>query len=129
MRTPIKYDYDKPIKIIQSKRNGFDIMFYSSLLTFLVTAILYLVCIHDGKFQIEFKLWEVLVCIPLVIIAYFIKQLLDELKNYPKLLRKKHIWEIDELMKMTKKDRKQTEDIMNHVLESAFIVDEKCIKK
>ena len=129
MKAPVKYDYDKPIKIIQSKRNGFDIMFYSSILTFLVVGVLYLVCIHDGKFKIEFKLWEVLLSMPLIILAYFFKQLLDELKKYPKLLREKHIWNINELMNITKKDRKATEDIMNHVLESAFVVDPKCIKK
>ena len=85
MKAPVKYDYDKPIKIIQTKRNGFDIMFYSSILTFLVIGILYLICIHDGEFKIEFRLWEVLICMPLIILAYFIKQLLDELKKYPKL--------------------------------------------
>lgn len=128
MKTPNKYNYDKPIKIIQPKRNGFDIMFYSSILTFLVVLIIALICVHDGEFRIEFKLWRVLVCIPLIILAYIMKDLLTELRKYPKLLKVKHIWTIDELMKMTNKDRKQTEDIMNHVLESAFIVDDKCIK-
>lgn len=124
-----KYDYDQPIKIIQSKRNGFDIAFYSGLLTLLVVLILYLICVNDGEFKIEFNLWEVLICMPLVILAYFMKQLLDELKKYPKLLRKKHIWTLNELMDMTKKNRKETENIMNRVLESAFYIDPKCIKK
>lgn len=128
MKKPIKYDYDKPIKILQPKRNGFDIMFYSCILSILVVLIVALICVHDGQFKIDFVLWRVIVCIPLVMLTLVFKQLLDELRIYPKLLRAKHIWSIDELMKMTKKDRKETENIMNHVLESAFIVDNKCIK-
>lgn len=128
MKKPVKYDYDKPIKILQPKRNGFDIMFYSCILSILVVLIVALICVHDGQFKIDFVLWRVIVCIPLVMLTLVFKQLLDELRIYPKLLREKHIWSIDELMKMTKKDRKETENIMNHVLDSAFIVDNKCIK-
>ena len=125
---PIKYDYDKPVKLIRMKRNGFDIMFYSAILGVLVVAVLALICIHDGKFVIDFVLWRVIVCIPLVILIVFIKQLLDELRIYPKLLAKKHIWSIEELMEMTKKNRTETENIMNHVLDSCFIVDKRNIK-
>lgn len=124
-----KYDFDKPIKIIQQKRNGFDIMFYSGILSVLVVVIVALICVHNGEFKIEFVLWRVLVCIPLLVLTHFIKQLLDELRIYPKKLREKHIWTIEELMQLTKKDRNETENIMNHVLESAFYVDDKCIKK
>lgn len=129
MKNIQKYDFDKPIKILQPKRNGFDIMFYSCMLSILVVVILALICIHDGEFRIEFVLWRVIVCIPLMVLTYFFKQLLDELRIYPRQLNKKHIWTIDELMKLTKKNRQETENIMNHVLESAFYVDDKCVKK
>lgn len=125
----VKFNYDKPIKIIQMKRNGFDIMFYSACLSALVVTVLYLICIHDGQFKIEFELWKTIVCIPLVILITFFKQLLDELRIYPKQLAKQHIWSIEDLMKLTKKDRKHTEEIMNHVLDSCFIVDDKCVQK
>ena len=87
--------------------------------------IAYLILIHDGKFEVRFDLWRVLICIPLIILSYIFKQLLDELRVYPKKLMEKHIWTIDELMKLTNKGRKETENIMNHVLESCFIVDNK----
>ena len=80
---------------------------------------------HDGKFKIDFVLWRVLVCIPLVILAYWFRELLEELRIYPEKLKRKHIWTMKELMEMTGKDEKTTETIMNHVLESCFIVDQK----
>lgn len=129
MKKVNKYDYDKPIKILQPRRNGFDIMFYSGILSVLVVSIFFLIFIHDGKFKIDFVLWRVIICFPMVILAYIFKQLLDELRTYPKLLNKKHIWKIEELMQMTHKNRQETENIMNHVLESAFYVDDSCIKK
>ena len=125
MKKPEKYNYDKPIKLLQYKSPRFDIIFYSSILSLLVIAIAYLILIHDGKFEVRFDLWRVLICIPLIILSYIFKQLLDELRVYPKKLMEKHIWTIDELMKLTNKDRKETENIMNHVLESCFIVDNK----
>lgn len=127
MKKPTRYNFDKPIKIIQMKRNGFDIMFYSAILSVLVVAIVALICVHDGEFKIDFVLWRVLVCIPLLMLAYVFKQLLNELRIYPKILKTKHSWTIDEMMKLTKKNRQETENIMSHVLESAFIVDNKCI--
>lgn len=129
MKNVQKYDFNKPIKIIQAKRNGFDIMFYSCILSILVVLIVALICVHDGEFKIEFVLWRVIVCIPLIVLAYIFKGLLNELRIYPKQLSKKHSWTIEELMAMTKKGRSETENIMNHVLESAFYVDDKCIKK
>ena len=125
MKKPEKYNYDKPIKLLQYKSPRFDIIFYSSILSLLVIVVAYLILIHDGKFEVRFDLWRVLICIPLIILSYIFKQLLDELRVYPKKLMEKHIWTIDELMKLTNKDRKETENIMNHVLESCFIVDNK----
>ena len=124
-----KYDFDKPVKLIQYKSPRFDIIFYSSLLSFLMLAVMYLIFIHDGKFKIDFVLWRVLVCIPLIILAYWVKELLDELRVYPQKLMKKHVWTIKELMELTGKDRKETERIMNHVLESCFQIDRKNIKE
>ena len=124
-----KYDFDRPVKLIQYKSPRFDILFYSSLLSFLMLAVMYLIFIHDGKFKIDFVLWRVLVCIPLIILAYWIKELLDELRIYPQKLMKKHVWTIKELMELTGKDRKETERIMSHVLESCFQIDKKNIKE
>lgn len=129
MKKAQKYDYSKPIKIIQYKSPRFDIIFYSSILSGLMIALFFLLFIHDGKFKINFVLWRVLISIPLIMISYLFKQLLDELRIYPKQLMKKHIWSIEELMQLTKKDRKETENIMNHVLESSFVVDKSCVLK
>ena len=120
-----KYDFSKPIKLISYKRPWFDIGFYSCGLSILMVAIFWLVFMHDGKFKIDFVLWRVLVCIPLVILAYWFRELLEELRIYPEKLKRKHIWTMKELMEMTGKDEKTTETIMNHVLESCFVVDQK----
>ena len=90
-----------------------------------MVVLFFLLFIKDGKFTVDFSLWKVLVSIPLIMIAYLFKQLLDELRIYPKLLMKKHSWTINELMKLTNKDQKETENIMNHVLDAAFIVDKR----
>lgn len=129
MKRPTRYDFSKPIKIISYKSPKFDIMFYSFFFTLIVFIVFALLFIHDGKFEINFVLWRVIVAFPLVIIAYFFRQLLDELRKYPKLLMKKHIWTIKELMELTGKDQKETENIISHVLESSFIVDNKNIVK
>lgn len=129
MKRPTRYDFSKPIKIISYKSPKFDIMFYSFFFTLIVFVVFALLFIHDGKFEINFVLWRVIVAFPLVIIAYFFRQLLDELRKYPKLLMKKHIWTIKELMELTGKDQKETENIISHVLESSFIVDNKNIVK
>ena len=129
MKKPVKYNYDKPIKLIHFKSPRFDIIFYSAILSLIMVFLFLFLFIKDGKFVIDFSLWKVLISIPLLMLAYIFKQLLDELRIYPQQLQKKHIWTIDELMAMTKKDRQETENIMNHVLDSCFIVDQKNIKE
>lgn len=129
MKKFTKFDYDKPIKILSYKRPWFDIFFYSAILSILMLAIIYLLFIQGGKFVINFELWRVLVSIPLIMLCYLFKQLLDELRIYPRLLMRKNIWKINELMEMTKKDREETERIMNRILDVACNVDPKCIKK
>ena len=124
-----KYDFDKPVKLLQYKSPKFDIIFYSAAFSCLAFAIMYLVFIHDGKFKIDFVLWRVLVSIPLVILAYWVRELLEELRIYPAKLMKKHSWTIRELMEMTGKDRRETERIMSHVFESCFVVDQKNISE
>lgn len=128
-RQLVKYNFDIPITLVEYHRAGFDIMFYSAILGVLVVVILALICVHDGQFTIKFTLPRTLICLPLVIIALIFKQLLDELRIYPKKLMKKKVWTIEELMALTKKDRKETENIMTHVFESCFIVDVKNIKQ
>ena len=122
-----EYDFSKPIKLISFKSPRFDIIFYSSLLSLLLVAVFLLIFIHDGQFKIDFVLWRVLVCIPLIMLCYWIRELLDELKIYPEKLMKKHIWTLKELMELTGKDEKETKRIMTHVFESCFIVDQKNI--
>ncbi len=129
MKKPTRYDFSKPVKLLQFKNPKFDIIFYSAIFSALVVIIIALNCIHDGQFKINFVLWRVIVSFPLVIIAYIFRQLLNELRKYPKLLMKKHTWTIKELMEMTGKDRRETENIMSHVFESCFVVDDKNILK
>ena len=120
-----EYDFSKPVKLLQYKRPKFDIVFYSAALSFIMLAVIWLIFIHDGKFKIDFVLWRVLVSIPLIMIAYWLRELLDELRIYPPKLRKKHVWTLKELMEMTGKDEKDTKRIMSHVFESCFEVDKK----
>ena len=125
MKKPTRYDFSKPLKIISYKSPRFDIIFYSFLLSAIMVGLFFLLFIHQGKFAIDFTLWRVLLGIPLIMLAYVFKQLLDELRIYPKKLMEKHVWKIEELMQLTGKDRKETENIISHVLEAAFIVDER----
>ena len=120
-----EYDFSKPVKLLQYKRPKFDIVFYSAALSFIMLAVIWLIFIHDGKFKIDFVLWRVLVSIPLIMIAYWLRELLDELRIYPPKLMKKHVWTLKELMEMTGKDEKDTKRIMSHVFESCFEVDKK----
>ena len=101
-----KYDYSRPIKLLQYKAPRFDIIFYSALLSAMMLAVIWLIFIHDGKFKIDFVLWRVLICIPLVMLCYWVKELLE----------------------LTGKDEKDTKRIMDHVFESCFIVDQKNLK-
>lgn len=128
-RTLVKYDYSKPIKLLQFKSPRFDILFYSALLSAMMLAVIWLIFIHDGKFKIDFVLWRVLVCIPLIMLSYWLKEMLDELRVYPAKLMKKHIWSMKELMELTGKDEKETQKIMDRVLEACFIVDPKNVKE
>lgn len=128
-RKLVKYNFDIPVKLLEYHRPGFDIMFYSAILGILVAIVVALICVHDGKFVIQFDLGRTILSLPLAILALVFKQLLDELRIYPKKLMQKNVWTIEELMAMTKKDRKETENIMTHVFESCFIVDIKNIKE
>ena len=123
MKKPTRYDFSKPIKIIRYKSPRFDIIFYSFILSAILAGLFFLLFIHNGEFKIDFPLWRVLVSIPLVMLAYVFKQLLDELRVYPGKLMKKDTWSIEELMELTGKDRRETENIISHVLEAAFEVD------
>ena len=123
------YNYDQPIRILRQKANGLDIMFYTILLSVLAAAVLLILCMKGGKFGLYFDLWRVLVSIPLIILASYPAQLLRELRTLvPKLLKKK-TWTIEELTALTGKDRKETERIMDRVLESGFVVDPACEKQ
>ncbi|MBQ6477838.1 MAG: hypothetical protein IJI44_00565 [Erysipelotrichaceae bacterium] len=127
-RLPV-YDFNRPVKLLHYKAPKFDIVFYSALLSLIMLAVIGLLFIHEGKFVIDFTLWRVLVSIPLIMLAYWIRELLNELRVYPPKLLKKHIWSIKDLMELTGKDRKQTERIMTHVFESCFEIDQKNISE
>ena len=73
MKKPTRYDFSKPIKWLQFKSPKFDIIFYSAIFSALVVIIIALNCIHDGKFELNFVLWRVIVSFPLVIIAYIFR--------------------------------------------------------
>ena len=128
MRRGKSYDFDRPIHIQRMKANGLDIIFYTFVFSLLAAAILYILCMKDGKFGVYFELWRVLVSMPLIILAYFILQPLKELRTYVPLIAKKATWTLEEMMQLTKKDREQTEKIMTRVLESGFVVDPSCEK-
>jgi len=127
-RKQVEYDFEKPITLVQFKSPGIDIMLYSFVLGLLALALFFLLFIHDGKFAFEFTLLRTLVSIPLIIISIFIKDLLNELRIYPKLLLKKKTWTLKEFMALTKKDENETKRIITRVLEASFIVDIKNIK-
>ena len=129
MKQQKAYDFDRPIRIRSVKSNGLDIIIYMILFSALVAAVLLIMCMKDQKFGVYFDLWRVLVSIPLIIIAYFVLQPLKELRTYVPLIAKKATWTIEDMMKLTKKDRRETEHIMTRVLESAFIVDPSCEKQ
>ena len=122
-----QYDFSKPIKLLTFKSPRFDILFYSFLLSALMVSVFYLLCFRDGKFGLDFRLWKVLASMVLIILCYWVKELLDEIRIYPEKLMKKHIWTLKELMEMTGKDEKETKRIMTRVFESCFVVDPKCM--
>ena len=123
------FDFDHPIRIQRMKANGLDIIFYTFVFSILAAAILWILCMKDGKFGIYFDLWRVAVSIPLIILAYFVLQPLKELRFYVPKVAKKATWTLEEFMKLTGKDRKETEQIMTRVLESGFVVDPSCVKR
>mgnify|MGYP007069899738 CR=1 FL=1 len=129
MRQRNNYDFNRPIRIKRMKSNGLDIMFYTMFFSVLAALILIILCMKKGVFGIYFELWRVLLCIPLIILASYPLQLLKELRVYVPLLAKKSEWNIDELMALTGKDRRETERIITRCLESAFIVDSSCEKQ
>ncbi len=129
MHKNAEYDFSKTIRIVRLKANGLDIMFYTALASILLAAILLILCFKGGVFGIYFDLWRVLVSIPLIILVLLPLQLLKELREYVPKLAKQQEWTLEELMKMTGKDEKETVRIMTRVLESAFIVDPSCLRQ
>ena len=129
MHKNAEYDFSKTIRIVRLKANGPDIMFYTALASILLAAILLILCFKGGVFGIYFDLWRVLVSIPLIILVLLPLQLLKELREYVPKLAKQQEWTLEELMKMTGKDEKETVRIMTRVLESAFIVDPSCLRQ
>ena len=122
-----EYDFSKPIKLLEYKSPWFDILFYSFVLSSMMAMIFFLLFFHEGKFSLDFQLWKVLLSFPLLILCYWMKELLDELRIYPKKLMEKHSWTLKELMELTGKDEKNTKRIMSHIFESCFVVDKKNI--
>ncbi len=129
MRKPVEYDFSAPIRIVRLKANGLDIMFYTMLASVLLAAILIILCFKGGVFGVYFDLWRVLVSIPLIMLVLLPLQLLRELRVYPPKLAKQPQWTLEELMRMTGKDEKETRRIITRVLESAFVVDPSCVKQ
>lgn len=121
------YRFDQPIRIVRYRPAGLDIMFYSAFLGLSVAVIFFLLCFHDGKFQLYFTFLRVLLSFPFILLALLMQSLLKELRVYTQALLKKSTWTIEELMKLTGKDRQQTERIITRVLESSFVVDQNCI--
>lgn len=122
------YDFNEPIRILRYRPSGLDIMFYSALLGLCVTAVIFLLFFYQGKFQPHLTIARVLISIPLILLALLMQSLLRELRIYTKKLLKKSTWSIEELMSLTGKDRAQTERMITRVLESSFVVDERCLK-
>ena len=129
MRQKKDYDFNQPIRIMRMKANGLDIMFYTMLFSVLAAVIMLILCMKKGVFGVYIELWRVLLCIPLIILATYPLQLLKELRLYVPKLAGKAEWNIDELMALTGKDRRETERIITRCLESAFVVDSSCEKQ
>ena len=129
MRKPAEYDFSSPIRIVRPKANGLDIMFYTALASVLLAVILVILCFKGGVFGVYFDLWRVLVSIPLILLTLVPLQLLRELRVYPPKLARQPQWTLEELMRLTGKDEKETRRIITRVLESAFVVDPSCEKQ
>ena len=124
-----RYRFDAPIRITAYKPGGLDILFYSSALGILAAGLIFLLFYRGGRFVFEFTLGRTLLSIPLLVICSFLFSMLRELWIYPRKLFKKSVWTIEELMKLTGKNQKDTENIMTRVLESSFIVEPSCMQK
>lgn len=124
----VSYNFDSPIRIVRYRAGGLDIMFYAALLGISITLILFLLCFHDGRFVLKLTTARTLLSIPLILFAMLMASMLKEILIYTKILLRKSVWNIEELMKITKKDRRETERIITRVLEVGFVVDTQCIK-
>ena len=123
----IRYDFDHPIRLVAFRTGGLDSLFYAVMLSICVSAMLLILSLRGGKLHFEFTLGRTLLSFPFSIFAVIFYQLLRELRVYPPKLLKQNIWTIDELMALTKKDRKETEQIITRVLEACFTVSAECI--
>ena len=121
------YDFDNPIRITAYRPAGIDIVFYTAALSVVLIVMMLILFMRQGKIVYEFTLWRTLLSLPLAIIAIFIIELMRELRTYTSKQAEKPVWTMEELMELTGKDRKHTEQIISHVLESCFTVDARCL--
>lgn len=123
----VRYDFDHPIRLVSFRTGGLDTLFYAVMLSICLSAILLILSIRGGKVHFEFTLGRTLISFPFSVFAVIFYQLLRELRKYPPLLLKQNVWTIDELMELTGKDRRETEQIITRVLEACFTVSPECI--
>ena len=123
----IKYDFDHPIRLVAFRHGGLDSLFYAVMLSICLSAMLLILSLRGGKLHFEFTLGRTLLSFPFSIFAVIFYQLLRELRVYPPKLLKQNVWTIEELMELTHKDRKETEQIITRVLEACFTVSAECI--
>jgi len=121
------YDFSHPIHLTGFRRDYLGHFIYYMMLFAIVLAVGLLLFFRDGHLTWTFTLTRVLIAFPLVIIGYFITDVVKEDEKYTKLLLKKAHWTMDELMALTGKDAAQTRKIMTRVLEMSFVVDPACI--
>ena len=126
-RELIKYDFDHPIRLVAFRTGGLDSLFYAVMLSICLSAMLLILSLRGGKLHFEFTLGRTLLSFPFSIFAVIFYQLLRELRVYPPKLLKQNVWTIEELMELTHKDRKETEQIITRVLEACFTVSAECI--
>ena len=126
-RELVRYDFDQPIRLVAFRTGGLDSLFYAVMLSIFVSAALLILSVRNGKLHLEFTLGRTLLAFPFVLIAVIFYQLLRELRTYPPKLLKQNVWTIEELMALTGKDRRETEQIITRVLEACFTVDANCI--
>ena len=122
------YDFTQPIRITAYRGGAFSVVFYSLLVSVIAAAMVLILFWQNGKIVFTFTLPRTLIAFPLSILLVLSAELLRELKTYTSKLAAKPEWSIEELMELTGKNRKQTEAIISHVLESSFTVNAACIK-